>query len=214
MIVLPQLLDRRWGGVSSAAPVLNNVPIKTQNGKSPPGIIVINKYSLHSTNSCVSLSLMSPLPTTIILNRTLNHSITFNPSDDSLTANLPTPFPIEKVANKPKLMLLIYFVQRDLDRKNLVRKTNAEVALEMRIVERIIWQFSNYAQALRTVKEYTEVGDKNDATTGLAPTKLDRDIPGKRSKSIRMVITKEVKDVLVGWLREILAQVIFLENRD
>jgi hypothetical protein len=156
---------------------------------------------------------MSPLPTTIVLNRTLNHSITFNPSDDSLTANLPTPSPIERVANKPKLMLLIYFVQRDLDRKNLVRKTNAEVAIEMRIVERIIWQFSNYAQALRTVKEYTEVGDKNDATTGLAPTKLDRDILGKRSKSIEMVITKEVKDVLVGWLREIFTQVIFLENR-
>ena len=160
-----------------------------------------------------STLLMSPLATTIILNRTLNHSITFNPSDDSLTANLPNPSPIEKVANKPKLMLLIYLVQRDLDRKNLPLKIDAEVTLEMRIVERIAWQFSNHAQALRTVKEYTEVGDRNDMSTGLAPTKLDRDIPGRRSKSIRMVITREVKDVLMGWLREILTQeVIFLEN--
>ena len=111
-------------------------------------------------------------------------------------------------------MLLTYLVQRDLDRKTLPRKINAEVALEMRIVERIVLQFSNYAQALRTVKEYTEVGDRNDTSTGLARTKLDRDTPGKRGKSIRMVITREVKDILIGWLREILTQeVILLQNR-
>src|SRR5271170_2032561 len=53
---------------------------------------------------------MSPSPITIILNPSQNHSITYSPTDDSVTANLPQPIPIEKCPNKPKLMLLIHFV--------------------------------------------------------------------------------------------------------
>src|SRR5438046_3009963 len=156
---------------------------------------------------------MTPLPTTIILDHTLNHSITFNPSDDSVTANLPAPSSIEKVANKPKLMLLIYLAERDLDRKKPRRKIDAEIALETPIVERIIWQFSNHAQALRTLKEYTQVGDRVDTSTGMAPNRTEGDGSGKGTKAIKMVITRQIKDVLMGWFREILAgEVILLED--
>jgi hypothetical protein len=56
--------------------------------------------------------------------------------------------------------------------------------------------------------------DRNDTSTGLARAILDRDTPGKRGKPVRMIITREVKDVLMGWLREILTQeVILLQNR-
>ena len=155
---------------------------------------------------------MSPLPTNIILNRTLNHSITFDPSDDSVTAHLPDTVAIEKVSNKRKLMLLIYFVQRDLERKNGPRKIDAEVSMELRIVERMIWQFSNYTQAMRTMREYTEVGDLIDTSQGMAPPRTERDASGKGTKAIRMTITAEARDILAEWMRDILAPQVETSN--
>jgi hypothetical protein len=148
---------------------------------------------------------MSPLPTTLLLNGTLNHSITFDPSDDSVTAHLPDPFPIEKVSNKRKVMLLVYFAQRDLDHQKGPRKIDATVAIEMRIVERIIWQFSNHAQASRALREATDIGDRIDTTQGMAPPRTAGDGFGKGTKAIKMTITREINDTLVEWLRDILA---------
>src|SRR5205814_1517601 len=147
---------------------------------------------------------MPPPPTTIILNPELNHSVTYDPSDDTVTANLIGPTLVEKVPNKPKLMLLIYFVQRDLERKNSTQKSDVDVSIELQIVERIIWQFSNYAQALRTLKEYTETGNRIDTSAGMAPNRTEKDGFGKGTKAIRMIITSEVKEILVEWMQDIL----------
>jgi hypothetical protein len=148
---------------------------------------------------------MAPVSTTILLNDAVNHSITFIPSDDSVTANLPDPLPIEKVSNKRKLLLLIYFVQRDLERNKSPRKVDAEVSMELRIVERLIWQFSNYTQAMRTLRESTEIGDRIDTTQGTAPSRTEKDAFGKGTKAIKMTITKEARDILAEWFRDILA---------
>jgi hypothetical protein len=158
---------------------------------------------------------MTPLPvstaesTTISLNPTLSHSITYNPTTDTITAHLPTPTVLEKTPNKPKLMLLIYFASRDFSRKSQPRKLDAEISLDIHIVERIIRQFSNRDQALRTLKEYAQVGEEIDTSNGMEP---NRTAPGAdgATKAIRMVITKEVKEVLVEWFEEILdPQVLF-----
>jgi len=148
---------------------------------------------------------MSPSATTIVLNAQQNHSITYNPSDDTVTAHLPQPTPIEKVANKPKLMLLIHFVQRDLTRKLHPRKIDVAVSLELRIVERIIWQFSNYKQAVRTVHEYTEVGDVVDVSSGMGTTRRELEKPNDAIMRKKMTVTREVRETLLEWLRDILA---------
>lgn len=157
--------------------------------------------------------LMSPRPTTIVLNSELNHSIRYDPSDDSVTALLPRPITIEHVRNKAKLMLLIYFVQRDQQRKSSPRKIDADVSVELRIVERIINQFSNYAQALRTLTEYTVLGDTVDTRTGLANTR-DRSDPSK-TIAITMTVTPEIKQTIKEWLRDILGgQVSYLTKTE
>lgn len=152
---------------------------------------------------------MSPSPTTILLNPQQNHSITYNPSDDTVTANLPNPLPIERVANKPKLMLLIHFVQRDLTRKLHPRKIDVQVSLELRIVERIIWQFTNYKQAVRTVHEYTEVGDAVDVSSGMGTTRRELEKPNDAIMRKKMIVTKEVRGMLLEWLRDILSPEVY-----
>jgi hypothetical protein len=154
-------------------------------------------------NKRVDACRMTPL--TLVLNTTLRHSITYDPSSDSVTAHLPQSATIERVPNKPKMMLLIYFVQRDLARKTDPRKINADVSMELRIVERIIWQFSNHAQALRTLKEYTQEGDHVDTTLGMGPNRTEPDENGRGTKAIRMTITREVKQTLMQWFQDILA---------
>jgi hypothetical protein len=144
---------------------------------------------------------MSPGPTTIILNRALNHSITYNPSNDSVTTHLPSSKPIERLQNRLKLMLLIYFVQRDAERKTQPSKIDGEVSMELRIVERIIWQFSNYAQAILSLREYTVVGDHVNTSSGTEPARANTTGTPKLSK---MTITQEVKDTLLEWLSDIL----------
>jgi hypothetical protein len=144
-------------------------------------------------------------PLTLVLNAALRHSITYEPSNDSITAHLPHSSPIEKVPNKQKLMLLIYFVERDLARKSDPRTISPDVSKEVRIVERTIWQFSNYAQALRTLKEYTQVGDHVDTTLGMGPNRTEPDVNGRGTKALRMTITRDVKDTLLGWFQDILA---------
>lgn len=154
---------------------------------------------------------MSSDPTTIILNRALNHSITYNPSNDSLTAHLSSSSskPIEKVQNRLKLMLLIYFVQRDAERETQPSKIDGEVSMELRIVERIIWQFSTYTQATRSLREYTEVGDHIDMSRGMGPTRANRNATGT-SRPSKMIITKEVRDTLLEWLKDILSVVCYM----
>ena len=144
-------------------------------------------------------------PLTIILNDTLNHSITYDPSTDAVTVHLQHTSPIEKVPNKQKLMLLIYFCQRDLARQLSPRKIESDVTLELRIVERIIWQFSNHAQALRTLKEYAQVGNKVDTTLGMGPTRTEGGENGRGTRSLKMDITREVHQTLLMWFQDILA---------
>lgn len=72
------------------------------------------------------------------------------------------------------------------------------------MVERIIWQFSNHEQALRTLKEYTQVGDRVDTTLGMAPNRTEPDDNGRGTKAIRMTITREVKETLLEWFGNIL----------
>ena len=102
-------------------------------------------------------------------------------------------------------MLLIYFCQRDLARQSSPRKIESDVTLELRIVERIIWQFSNHAQALRTLKEYAQVGNKVDTTLGMGPTKAEGGENGRGTRMIKMDITKEVHQTLLMWFQDILA---------
>jgi len=83
------------------------------------------------------------------------------------------------------------------------------VSLELRIVERIIWQFSNYKQAVRTVNEYTEVGDVVDVTSGLGTTRRELEKPNDASMRKKMTVTKEVRATLLEWLRDILAPEVF-----
>jgi hypothetical protein len=151
---------------------------------------------------------MSPSPTTIMLNSAAQHSVTYDPSDDSLTANLPTPAPIERVPNRQKMMILIYFVQRDFERRKAPRKIDAEISVELRIVERIIWQFSNHAQACRTLKEYTKVGDHVDTSCGIDRNRTAPDENGKGTKAIQMTITEEIRGVILEWLRDMLAPAV------
>src|SRR5271156_5789105 len=113
------------------------------------------------------------MSTTILLNPEFKHSITYNPENDALTVDLNgDQLPIERTKNKAKLLLLIYFVQRDLLRKQHPDQISDDVSLELRIVERIVWQFSNHFQARRTVKEYTVVGDHVDVSNGLERTRI------------------------------------------
>jgi hypothetical protein len=148
----------------------------------------------------------SPRTSTIILNSALAHSITYDPSDDSITANLPETTPLERTPYKPKLMLLIYFVQRDIQHKASHRRMDAEISLDIRIVERIIREFSNLAQAMRTLNECTAVGDFVDTTNGMAPRRTER-VPDGSSKAIRMTITQEIRNTLVEWFRDVHGQV-------
>lgn len=145
-----------------------------------------------------------------MLNSAAQHSVTYDASNDSLTANLPTSTPIERVPNKQKMMILIYFVQRDFERRKAPRKIDSEISLELRIVERIIGQFSNHAQGLRTLKEYTKVGDHVDTSVGMERNRTAPDENGKGTKSIQMTITKEVRDVIMEWLQDMLAPAVIL----
>jgi hypothetical protein len=138
---------------------------------------------------------MSLQPTTIILSAELKHSITYDTTTSSLTANLPEPTPIEKVPNKQKLMLLIYFALRDKEQVSSPRKINGQISLELGIVERILLQFSNLAQAKRTLKEYTNVEDRTDTRMGTVRAS---------EKGKNMAITVEVKDTLLGWFNDVL----------
>jgi len=142
--------------------------------------------------------------TTIVLNRELSHSIEYDPNDDSVTANLPQPIPIEKTPNKPKLMLLIYFVQRDHERKTSPRKIDAEISMEMRIVEKIVRQFTNLEQAKRSIKEYSDISDEVNINVGLQPNRLDHN---GRPRAVKMLITAEIRNTLVEWLKDILSDV-------
>ena len=144
------------------------------------------------------------MSTTILLNPEFKHSITYNPENDALTVDLNgDQLPIERTKNKAKLLLLIYFVQRDLLRKQHPDQISDDVSLELRIVERIVWQFSNHFQARRTVKEYTVVGDHVDVSNGLERTRI-YDKSGGPSQAVAMTITREIKDVLLEWVSDIL----------
>jgi hypothetical protein len=103
-------------------------------------------------------------------------------------------------------MLLIYFVQRDIQHKAGHRRMDAEISLDIRIVERIIREFSNLAQAMRTLKEYTAVGDFIDTTNGMAPNRTEK-LPDESTKAIRMTITREIKNTLAEWFRDVHGQV-------
>jgi hypothetical protein len=147
---------------------------------------------------------MSPSPTTIVLNAATSHSITYDPADDSVIAHLPNSLPLGRVPNKPKLMLLIYFAQRDVMRD---RKVDSEVAVELRIVERIIFQFSNFDQAVRTLKEYTRIDDHVDTSNGMLSTKGQNGVRDANTirNIIKMSVTKEVMEIIKGWMQDILA---------
>src|SRR5947207_7747656 len=135
---------------------------------------------------------MTPRPTNIILNAERNHSITYDPSTDSVTAHLPNALPIDRVPNKPKLMLLIHFAIRDMQKIASPRKIDPDTTVEQRIVESIVFQFSNYAQAIRTLNEYSMVGDQIDLSKGLGATRVRKD-DGKRDKiAAKMTITREI----------------------
>lgn len=140
---------------------------------------------------------MAPQPSTIVLNPSQNHSVTYDPSTSSLTANLPTPVAIEKVPNKHKLMLLIYFAQRDQEQRASPRKINPQVSLEFKIVEQILLHFNSLRQAKRTLNEYVEVGDRTDASNGKAV--------GKDNKK-SLFITQEIRKILLDWINDVLVQ--------
>jgi hypothetical protein len=145
-------------------------------------------------------------PFTLMLNDALNHSVTYDPSTESVTAHLRRTIPIKQVPNKQKLMLLIYFSERDLARQSSSpRKIDPEVTMELRIVERIIWQFSSHAQALRTLKEYAQVANKVDTTLGMGPSRTEADENGRGTKSLKMDITRQIKETLLAWFQDILA---------
>ena len=139
---------------------------------------------------------MSPQPSTIILNASQNLSVTYDPSTSSLTANLPNPVAIEKVRNKQKLMLLIYFAQRDQEQSKSARRIDSQVSLELNIVERILLQFTGIMPAQRTLREYVETGDKTDPSKGTAAGK---------DKSKMMVVTPEVRNILQNWFKEVIS---------
>jgi hypothetical protein len=179
-----------------------------------PSIFTIGSQTSSPRPSLAGCDIMSPSPTTIMLNPDEDHSVIYDPSTDSLTANLPASSPIEKVPNKQKMMILIYFVQRDFERRKAPRKIDAEISVELRIVERIIWQFSNHAQSLRTLKEYTKVGDHVDTSSGMGRNRTEPDENGKGTKAIQMTITEEIRDVIVEWLKDMLAPAVRrCENR-
>jgi hypothetical protein len=141
---------------------------------------------------------------TFLLNPEFNHSITYNPETDALTTNLTgEQLPIERTKNKAKLLLLIYFVQRDIHRNKHPDEIVDDVSLDLRIVERIIWQFSNHHQARRTVLEYTVVGDHVDVTNGLDRTRI-RDKNGGPSQAVAMTVTADIRNVLLEWVRDVL----------
>jgi hypothetical protein len=80
--------------------------------------------------------------------------------------------------------------------------------MELHIVERIIWQFSSYAQAIRSLREYTEVGDRINTSSGAEPTRANGNMGA--SKPIKMTITQEVRNILLEWLRDILLEVCYM----
>jgi hypothetical protein len=150
---------------------------------------------------------MSPSTTTITLNAEALHSVTYNHTDDTITLHLPDPVPIEKCPNKRRLMVLVYFAQRDQDRTTSPhhRRIDAEVSMDVRIVERLIWGYTNIAQGQRTVKEYTKVADFVDTAPGMLPPRTEPDSFGKGTKAIRMTITQDIKNCILEWMRDILA---------
>jgi hypothetical protein len=143
-------------------------------------------------------------PVVVVLDETQGYSMTYNPPDDAVTANLPNALPIEKVSNKRKLMLLIYFAQRDLFTAQTPRKIDAHTTVEQRIVERIIFQFSNYAQGIRTLNEYSCVGDYVDVSNGLGLTKALKDNGARDLRAVKMTITTEVSTTIRLWFMEVL----------
>jgi len=104
-------------------------------------------------------------------------------------------------------MLLIYFAQRDVERKRDPRRIDAQIAVELRIVERIIWQFSNFDQAVRTLKEYTRIDDYIDTSNGLLSTRGQNGVRDQKTvrNIIKMTVTKEVQETIREWMRDILA---------
>jgi hypothetical protein len=149
---------------------------------------------------------MSPRTTNIVLNPRERHSVTYSQSDDTITVYLPDPVPIQKLPNKRRLMLLVYFAQRDQDRSATNhRAIDTEVALDVRIVERLIWGFTNMVQANRTLREYTEVGGHVDTAAGMMRPRTEPDAFGKGTKAIKMTITLEIRDCILEWMTDILA---------
>jgi hypothetical protein len=172
------------------------------------GACVLFDYSCSLLSA--AFSAMSPVPVTIELDAELGYSVTYDPSDDSVTVHLPDAKPIEHVKNKARLMLLIYFVQHDLRRRSGPRKIDPNIATEVKLVERIVKGFSNLKQALRTLKEYTTVGGHVDTSKGLIGTR-DRS-NAARSVAITMTVTPEIKDVITDWFRDILAGEVCVLN--
>lgn len=134
-------------------------------------------------------------PSTIILDPSQNYSITYDPNTSSLTANLPQPIPIEKVTYKQKLMLLIYFAQRD--KETHARKNKSQVSLEFAIVEKILLQFPNLDRAKKTLSLHGVLGDRTDTSNGMTPSTA--------GKNTKMVITLEIRYRLLEWFNVVLS---------
>jgi len=151
---------------------------------------------------------MSPTKTTIILNARAQHSVTFDHTNESITVSLAGDnVPLEKIPNKRRLMLLVYFAQRDQDRTSSPthRRIDQEIALDVRIVERLIWGFSNIQQAKRTLREYTEVGDHVETAAGMLRPRTEPDAFGKGTRAIKMTVTAQIRDCILEWMNDILA---------
>src|SRR5262245_26785801 len=94
----------------------------------------LSSSSSSSSSSSLMMAMSSSAePVVVVLDDTHRYSVTYNPPDDAVTANLPHALPIEKVSNKRKLMLLIYFAQRDLfSTHHAPRKIDAHTTVEQR----------------------------------------------------------------------------------
>ena len=58
---------------------------------------------------------------------------------------------------------------------------------------------------MRTVHEYTEVGDVVDVSSGMGTTRRELEKPNDAIMRKKMIVTKEVRGTLLEWLRDILS---------
>ena len=58
---------------------------------------------------------------------------------------------------------------------------------------------------MRTVHEYAELGDVVDVSSGLGTTRRELEKPNDAVMRKKMTVTKEVRDILLDWLRDILS---------